>query len=62
MVKCPKCGAKGWLNYCPIVTLDTDYDGDTMIQTNEVECTGCHHQYIVKEVFELSLENSYNID
>ena len=61
MVKCPKCGAKGWNNYYPIATLDRDFDGDMMIETNKVECMECHHQYTVKEVFKLSLENCYNV-
>lgn len=61
MVKCPKCGVKGWEYYNPIATLDTDYDGDTMIQTNKVECMECHHHYIIKEFFKVSFEKSCNI-
>lgn len=62
MVKCPKCGVKGWENYYPIATLDTDFDDDMMIETNKVECAECHHRYIVKEFFKLSFEKSYNVD
>ena len=62
MVKCPKCGVKGWDYYYPITTLDRDFDGDTMIETNEVECMECHHHYIVKEFFKLSFEKSDNVD
>ena len=62
MVKCPKCGAKGWENYYPIVTLDEDNDGDTLIQINKVECCECHHQYIIKEFYHLTFEKSYNVD
>lgn len=62
MVKCPKCGVKGWEYYNPILTLDTDYDGDKMIQTNKVECMVCNHHYIIREIFELSFDTSYNVD
>ena len=62
MVKCPKCEVKGWENYYPIAILDTDYDGDKMIQTNKVECMECHHHYIIREIFKVSFEKSYNVD
>ena len=62
MVKCPKCNVKGWEYYYPIATLDTDYNDDTIIQTNKVKCTECHHHYIIKEIFKLSFEKSYNVD
>ena len=62
MVKCPKCGAKGWENYYPIATLDTDYDDDKMIQINKVECAECHNQYVVKEFYHLTFEKSYNVN
>lgn len=62
MVKCPKCGAKGWENYYSIATLDTDFDDDMMVETNKVECTECHHYYIIKEFFKLSFVKSYNVD
>lgn len=62
MVRCPKCGVKGWIYYYPIATLDIDYNDEMMIQINKVECTECHHQYVIKEFFKLSLEKSYNID
>ena len=61
MVKCPKCGVKGWEYYNTIATLDRDFDDDMMIETNKVECTECHHHYIIKEFFKLSFENSCNI-
>lgn len=62
MVKCPKCGVKGWDYYYPIATLDEDFDGDTMIQINKVECMECHHHYTIKEFFKVSFEKSYNVD
>ena len=62
MVKCPKCGIKGWEYYYHLVTLDKDFDDDIMIETNKVECMECHHHYIVKEFFKLSFEKSYNVD
>lgn len=62
MVKCPKCGVKGWENYYPIATLDIDCDDDLMIQINKVECTECHYHYVVKEFYKLSFEKSYNVD
>ena len=62
MVKCPKCGVKGWEYYNTIATLDTDFDDDKMIETNVVECTECHHRYHIREIFKLSFEKSYNVD
>lgn len=62
MVKCPKCGAEGWLNYYPIFTIDTDFDDDKMIQVNKVKCTECKHEYIVKEFYTLTFDTSYNVD
>ncbi len=62
MVKCPKCGVKSWEYYNPILTLDTDFDDDEMIQINKVECYECHYQYVVKEFYHLRFEESYNVD
>ncbi|MDY6424700.1 MAG: hypothetical protein SPL06_08080 [Bacteroidales bacterium] len=62
MVKCPKCGVKGWDYYYHIATIDRNFDGDEMIETNKVECMECHHCYIVKEIFKVSFEKSYNVD
>lgn len=62
MVKCPKCGIKGWKFYYPIAILDTDYDDDKIIQTNKVECMECHHHYTVKEIYTLTFDTSYNVD
>ncbi len=62
MVKCPKCGIKGWDNYYPIATLDRDFNGDRMIETNKVECAECHHHYIVREIYTLTFDTSDNID
>ena len=62
MVKCPKCGVKGWENYYPIATLDRDFNDDMLIETNKVECTECHHHYIIREFFKLSFVKSYNVD
>jgi len=62
MVKCPKCGIKGWDYYYPIATLDEDFDGDVMVQINKVECYECHHQYVVKEFYHLKFDESYNVD
>ncbi len=61
MVKCPKCGIKGWDYYYPITTIDRDFDGEKMIETNKVECTECHHHYIIREFFKVSFEKSCNI-
>ena len=61
MVRCPKCGIKGWEYYNAIDTLDREFDGDIVIETNEVECAECHHHYIIREFFKLSFENSCNI-
>jgi len=62
MIKCPKCGIKGCDNYYPIVTIDTDFDDDIMIETNKVECMECHHHYIVKEFFKVSFMKARNVD
>ena len=61
MVKCPKCGIKGWENYYPIATLDRDFDGDMMIETNKVECAECKHQFLVRDIYRIEYENSTNI-
>ena len=62
MVKCPKCGVKGWEYYNCISTLDRDFNDDIMIETNEVECTECYHHYIVKEFFKISFIKVDNVD
>jgi endogenous inhibitor of DNA gyrase (YacG/DUF329 family) len=62
MVKCPKCGAKGWEYYYPIAILDMDCDDDELTQTNKVKCTECGHEYTIKENFTLTFNYSYNIE
>ena len=58
MVKCPKCGTKDY--YTPLATLDRDFDGDRMIELNEVKCDECNHYFVVKDVFKIKYDYSTN--
>lgn len=60
MVTCPKCGIKGDY-YTPLVTLDTDSDGDTIFKLNKVECVECQHQFLVRDVYTIKYEYGVNI-
>lgn len=62
MVKCPRCGIKGYGSYTSLVNLDRDSDGDTMIEINKVECDKCHYQFKVKEIFEIILDSCSNVE
>lgn len=60
MVKCPRCGNKGYNSYTSLTNLDRDFDGDKMTEINKVECDECHYQFTVKEKFKITLLLSRN--
>lgn len=60
MVRCPKCGIKGDY-YTPLATLDTDFDGDEMIEINRVKCDECGHQFLVKDFYKVKYEYGVNL-